>query len=59
MLLLYPIVTLVVVGMALWATNAFIAMDRRIRPILNTAVNVGLLRAFGRSGHPRAVIFGG
>ena len=48
------IVTLVVVGLLLWAVNSFIPMEVRIKQILNVvviiAVIIWLLMAFGVLG---------
>lgn len=48
------LVTLVVVGVALWAVNTYIPMDQKIRTILNVVVAVlavlWLLRGFGLLG---------
>jgi low temperature requirement protein LtrA len=45
------IVTLVIVGVALWAINTYIPMDRKIKSILNVVVVIivilWLLRGFG------------
>jgi len=45
------VVTLIVVGVLLWAVNTYIPMDRRIKQILNIviviAVVLWLLQAFG------------
>lgn len=45
------IITLVVVGVALWAINTYIPMDRKIKSILNVVVVIlvvlWLLRGFG------------
>jgi hypothetical protein len=45
------IVTLIVVGVLLWAVNTYIPMDRKIKQILNVviviAVVLWLLQAFG------------
>lgn len=54
------VITLVVVGIALWAINNFIPMDGKIKQILNVvvvvAVVIWLLRGFGVFG---AIGFGG
>jgi len=51
MSLISLIITLVVVGVILWAVNAYIPMDAKIKNILNIvvviAVIVWLLKAFG------------
>ncbi len=48
------VITLIVIGVGLWAVNTYIPMDRRIRSILNVVVVIGvllwLLRAFGVVG---------
>lgn len=49
------IVTLVVVGVALWAINTYIPMDRKIKSILNVVVVIlvvlWLLQGFGLLGN--------
>ncbi|MCY1705074.1 Thivi_2564 family membrane protein [Pannonibacter sp. SL95] len=54
MSLLNLIVTLVVVGVGLWAINSYIPMDRKIKSILNVVVVlvvvVWLLGVFGLLG---------
>jgi hypothetical protein len=54
MSLLTIIVTIVVVGVLLWAINTFIPMDGKIRTILNAVVVIllilWLLQAFGVLG---------
>jgi predicted membrane protein len=59
MSLLSLIVTLVVVGLLLWAVNSFIPMEARIKQILNVVVIIAvllwLLSAFGVFGRPRHV----
>lgn len=54
MSLLYLVVFLVVVGVALWAINAYVPMDQKIKTILNivvvVAVVVWLLKIFGVIG---------
>jgi ABC-type long-subunit fatty acid transport system fused permease/ATPase subunit len=54
MSLINLVVTLVVVGVLLWAINTYVPMDRRIKQILNVAVVIvvilWLLRGFGASG---------
>ncbi len=54
MSLLTIIVTIVIVGVILWAINTFIPMDGKIRSILNVVVVilliVWLLQAFGVLG---------
>lgn len=48
------LVTLIIVGIALWAINAFIPMDRRVRAIVNlivvVVVIIWLLSVFGILG---------
>lgn len=45
------IITLAVVGVALWAVNTYLPMDRKIKTILNVVVVIlvviWLLRSFG------------
>lgn len=57
------IVTLVVVGVALWAINTYVPMDRKIKSILNVVVVVlvvlWLLRGFGFLGDIGAIRVGG
>ncbi|MDP2740767.1 MAG: Thivi_2564 family membrane protein [Pseudorhodobacter sp.] len=57
------VITLVVVGVALWAVNTYIPMDRKIKSILNVvvviAVVIWLLRAFGLLGDLGAIRVGG
>lgn len=54
MTLLSLIITLVLVGVILWAVNAYIPMDSKIKQILNIAVVIfvviWLLNAFGIFG---------
>ena len=54
MSLINVIVTLVVVGVALWAINTSVPMDRKIKSILNVVVVIvvvlWLLRGFGLLG---------
>jgi len=63
MSLLNLIVTLVVVGVALWAVNTYLPMDRKIKSILNVVVVilviVWLLRGFGLLGGLGAIQVGG
>ena len=63
MSLLNLIVTLVVVGVALWAINTYLPMDRKIKSILNVVVVilviVWLLRGFGLLGDLGAIQVGG
>ena len=51
MSLINLVVTLVVVGIALWAINTYIPMDQKIKTILNVVVVIlvvlWLLRGFG------------
>ena len=53
------IVVLVIVGVALWAINAYIPMDAKIKTILNVVVVIAvilwLLRAFGLLGDIGAI----
>lgn len=48
------VVTLVVVGVALWAVNTYVPMDHKIKNILNVVVVIvvviWLLRVFGLLG---------
>ncbi len=57
--LLNLVITLIVIGVGLWAVNTYIPMDRRIRSILNVVVVIGvllwLLRAFGVVGSVGAI----
>ncbi|RYH07246.1 Thivi_2564 family membrane protein [Tropicimonas sp. IMCC6043] len=54
MSLINLVVTLVIVGVALWAINTYIPMDQKIKMILNVVVVIvvvlWLLRAFGLLG---------
>ena len=54
MSLINLVVTLVVVGVALWAINTYIPMDQKIKTILNVVVVIlvvlWLLRGFGLLG---------
>ncbi|MCW3784642.1 Thivi_2564 family membrane protein [Defluviimonas salinarum] len=54
MSLINLVVTLVVVGVALWAINTYVPMDRKIKSILNVVVVIvvvlWLLRGFGLLG---------
>jgi len=63
MSLVNPIVTLVIVGAALWAINACMPMDRKIGSILNVVVPIlvilWLLRGVGLLGDIRAMPAGG
>lgn len=57
------VVTLVVVGVALWAINTYLPMDRKIKQILNVVVVIlvvlWLLRGFGLLGDIGAISVGG
>lgn len=57
------IVTLVVVGVALWAINTYLPMDRKIKSILNVVVVIvvilWLLRGFGILGDIGSIRVGG
>lgn len=63
MSLLNLIVTLVVVGVALWAINTYVPMDRKIKSILNVVVVIlvilWLLRGFGLMANLSAIQVGG
>lgn len=63
MSLLNLVVTLVVVGVGLWAVNTYIPMDSKIKSILNVVVVivvvVWLLRAFGLLGDIGTIRVGG
>lgn len=54
MSLINLVITLVVVGVGLWAINTYVPMDRKIKQILNVAVVIlvviWLLRGFGVLG---------
>ena len=54
MTLLSLVITLIVVGILLWAVNSFIPMDAKIKQILNAVVVIAvvlwLLKAFGLLG---------
>ena len=56
------VVTLIVVGVLLWAVNTYIPMDRKIKKILNVviviAVVLWLLQAFGILGSLSSVRVG-
>jgi len=56
------VVTLIVVGVLLWAVNTYIPMDPTIKKILNIviviAVVLWLLAAFGVLGHMNSVRVG-
>lgn len=49
------VITLAVIGVLLWALNAYVPMDAKIKQIINIVVVicvvVYLLRAFGVFGH--------
>ena len=57
------IVTLVIVGVALWAINTYLPMDRKIKSILNVVVVIlvilWLLRGFGLLGDLGSIQVGG
>jgi len=61
--LLNLVVTLVVVGVGLWAITAYVPMDRKIKTILNVVVVivvvVWLLRMFGVLGNVGVIPAGG
>lgn len=61
--LLNLVVTLVVVGVVLWAINTYLPMDGKIRQILNVVVVIvvilWLLRGFGLLGDIGAISVGG
>lgn len=63
MSLINLIVTLVVVGIALWAINTYLPMDGKIKSILNGVVVIivilWLLRGFGLLGDLGAIQVGG
>ncbi len=63
MTLINLVVTLVVVGVGLWAINTYVPMDRKIRQILNVVVVIlvvlWLLRGFGLLGNVGAIGAGG
>lgn len=63
MSLINLIVTLVFVGVILWAINTYVPMDRKIKSILNVVVVIivvmWLLRAFGLLGNIGAIGVGG
>jgi type IV secretory pathway TrbL component len=56
------VVTLIVVGVLLWAVNTYIPMDPTIKKIINIVVVIAvvlwLLAAFGVLGHMSAVRVG-
>ena len=57
------VVTLIVVGVLLWAVNTYIPMDRKIKSIINVVVVIAvvlwLLRVFGLLGNLGAIQVGG
>jgi hypothetical protein len=59
MSLLSIVVTIIVVGVLLWAVNSFIPMDSKIRNILNAVVVIvlvlWLLQSFGVLGSLRGL----
>lgn len=63
MSLINLVITLVVVGVGLWAVNTYVPMDRKIKSILNVvvviAVVVWLLRALGVLGDIGGMRIGG
>lgn len=63
MSLINLVITLVVIGVGLWAINTYVPMDRKIKSILNVVVViivvVWLLRAFGLLGDIGAIRVGG
>lgn len=63
MSLINLVVTLVIVGVALWAINTYIPMDQKIKMILNVVVVIlvvlWLLRGFGLLGGISAMDAGG
>lgn len=62
MSLINLVVTLVVVGVALWAINNYLPMDRKIKQILNVVVVIAvvlwLLQGFGLMGDIGAITVG-
>ena len=62
MSLISLIVTLVIVGLALWIINTYIPMDAKVKSILNIAVVIflvlWLLQAFGLLGDLGAIRVG-
>lgn len=56
------VVTLIVVGVLLWAANSFIPMDEKIKKILNIVVVIAvvlwLLQLFGVLGFARGIRVG-
>lgn len=63
MSLINLVVTLLVVGVGLWAINTYVPMGRRIKQILNVAVVIlvilWLLRGFGLLGGVGDIGFSG
>lgn len=63
MSLINLVITLVVVGVGLWAVDTYVPMDRKIKSILNVvvviAVVVWLLRALGVLGDIGGMRIGG
>lgn len=57
------VITLVVVGVGLWAINTYVPMDRKIKAILNVVVVIvvviWLLRSFGLLGDVGVTPVGG
>ncbi len=57
------VITLIVVGVLLWAVNTYLPMDRKIKSILNIVVVIAvllwLLRVFGLLGNLGAITVGG
>lgn len=57
------VITLVVVGVGLWAINTYVPMDRKIKQILNVVVVIlvvlWLLRGFGLLGGMGDIGFSG
>ena len=63
MSLITLVITLVIVGVGLWAINTYVPMDRKIKTILNVVVVIlvvlWLLRAFGLLGGMGTMDVGG
>lgn len=63
MSLLSLVITLVIVGVGLWAINTYIPMDQKIKTILNVVVVIvvvlWLLRGFGVLGGMGTIDVGG
>ncbi|MEI4197773.1 Thivi_2564 family membrane protein [Roseovarius sp. E0-M6] len=63
MSLINLVITLLVVGVGLWAINTYVPMDRKIKQILNVVVVIlvilWLLRGFGLLGGVGDIGFGG